>query len=31
MSNDFYVSHGGCFTEIESSVVWAVYLQTLKC
>lgn len=28
MSNAF-VSHGGCFTEMESSVVWAVYLQVL--
>lgn len=29
MSNVFYLSHGGCFTEMESSVVWAVYLQML--
>lgn len=29
MSNAFYVSHGGCFTEMESSVLWAAYFQML--
>lgn len=29
MSNVVYVCHRGCFTEMESSVVWAVYLQML--